>query len=252
MTRRDPSERADRLRTLLVFTVLQAFLLTVNLHLLPMSAGEAIAVNCVTRPAREILRFVRADFQPPLYFLVAHAWLKLTGAEDPLWALRLLSALYAICATVLLDRLWLRKVEAETRQWVILLWTFSPCMMLFGRMAQAYALQALLTIVAIRSLLRFVDDSASWKRLAALAASLAALLYTDYLAGVAIWGGANVLLLMGVRSGHRPVWRTWLLPNVLVAAALHAVDGGAGGRTAAIGAQIYLQSYRQRLPRSRR
>jgi len=196
--RREQSSRADALRTLLIFTALQAFLLTVNLHLLPMWGDEASTLGCVAMPVRGILQFVRSD---------------------PLFSLRLLSATYAVAATILLDTLWLRKAPAETRQWVLQLWAFSPCMLLFGRMARSYSLQVLLTVVAIWSLLRFAEEYTSWKRLAALVAALTALLYTHYLPGLAVWGGANVLLLMRLRNDKSKVWRMWLLPNALLAAA---------------------------------
>jgi hypothetical protein len=216
---REQSSRADALRTLLIFTVLQAFLLTVNLHLLPMWGDEASTLACAPLPVSGILKFVRADIHPPLYFLLAHVWLKVTRFTDPLVALRLLSALYSLAATILLDRLWLREATLETRQWMLQLWAFSPCMLLFGRMARSYSLQVLLTILAVWALLRFAEDYGSWKRLVVLAASLTALLYTHYLPGVAVWGGANVLLLMRLRHDKGAFWRMWVLPNALVAAA---------------------------------
>ena len=190
MPRRDLSDRADRLRTLLIFIVLQAFLLTLNPHLLPMWGDEANTVNTAARPVGEILQLVRTDIHPPLYFLLAHFWLAENGpaaGPDPPASLRLLSALFGVCATILLELLWLRKFETETRQWVLLLWTFSPCMLLFGRMARSYSLQTLLTIIAAWAVLRFAEESNSWKRLAALAASLTALLYAHYLPGLAVW-----------------------------------------------------------------
>jgi hypothetical protein len=210
VTRRDLSDRGDRLRTLLVFLVLQGFLLILNPRLLPMWSEEAATLN------------PPATVHAPLYFLLAHAWLKLTRASDPLSSLRLLSALFAICSTILLDRLWLQKVAAETRQWVLLLWMVSPSILLYGRMAQSYSLQVLLTVVAIWSLLRFVEESSSWKRLAALAAALTGLLYTDSVPGIALWVGANVFLLMWLRTvaeSKPSVWKMWLLPNAVVAAA---------------------------------
>jgi hypothetical protein len=84
---REISGRADALRTLLIYTALQAFLLTVNLHLLPVWGDEASTLLCAAMPVSGILKFVRTDIHPPLYFLLAHAWLKLTGAADPLFAL---------------------------------------------------------------------------------------------------------------------------------------------------------------------
>ncbi len=219
MTRREVSSRAGGLRLLLIFSVLQAFLLTINLRLLPLWGDEASTLSCVALPVGGILQAVRADIHPPLYFLLAHAWLKLTGAGDPLWALRLLSAIYAMATTILLDRLWFGEASIETRQWVLQLWTFSPCMLLFGRMARSYSLQVLLTVVTVWCLLRFAEEYTSWKRLAGLVLALSALLYTHYLPGFALWGGANLLLLMRLRATPRAWWRLWLLPNALVAIA---------------------------------
>lgn len=218
MRRREVSSRAQALRALLVFTALQGFLLTVNLHLLPMWGGEAGTLNRVALPAGGILHPAHTDLQPPLYFLLAQAWLKLTGGKDPLFALRWLSALCAIAATILFDVMWVRKGSPELREWTLQLWAFSPCLLLFGRMANSGSLQVLLTIAAVWALLRFADEPTSWKRMAILAASLTALLYTNYLPGIALWGGSIVLLWLRARADDRPLWRMFL-PNALAVAA---------------------------------
>jgi hypothetical protein len=207
--------RRYRARTLLVFVVLQCVLYGINLRLLPMWGDETFTVETVAEAPARIVQIVREDIHPPLYFLLAHWWSRLPIGSDPLLRLRALSALFAILTTVFLDRRWLRNAPQNLRNWFLLFWAFSPCLLLYSRMARSYSMQVLFASVAIWYLLCLAED-AGWKNLAAFVAALAVLLYTHYLPGIAVWAGANLLLLMRLRR-ERPVWKTGLLPNALVA-----------------------------------
>jgi hypothetical protein len=205
-----------RLGTLLLFVILQCVLYGVNLKLLPMWGDETFTVETVAETPARIIEIVREDIHPPLYFLLAHWWNCIPIGSDPLVRLRALSALFAILTTVFIDRWWLRKSPENLRNWFLLLWIFSPCLLLYSRMARSYSMQVLFTSVAIWFLLRFEEEAAGWKNLAAFVGALAALLYTHYLPGIAVWAGANLSLIMQLRRG-RSIWKTWLLPNALVA-----------------------------------
>jgi hypothetical protein len=205
-----------RVPTLLVLVILQCLLFGLNLKLLPMWGDETFTVETVAETPVRIIQIVREDIHPPLYFLLAHWWNRVPIGSDPLVRLRALSVLFVLLTTVFLDRRWLRNAPQSLRNWFLLLWTFSPCLLLYGRMARSYSMQVFLASVAIWYLLRLVEDSAGWKNLAAFVTALAALLYTHYLPGIAVWVGANLLLVMQLRRG-RSVWKTWLLPNALVA-----------------------------------
>ena len=204
-----------RTRTLLLFVILQCVLYGINLNLLPMWGDEAFTVVTVAETPARIIEIVRDDIHPPLYFLLAHWWNRLPIGSDPLLRLRALSVIFALLTTIFLDRLWLRTAPAGLRNWFLLFWVFSPCMLLFARMARSYSLQVLLTVVVVWFLLRFVESPTDGRNSAAFAVSLAALLYTHYLPGIAVWAGANFLLLR--RRGGR-VWKPWLLFNAFVAA----------------------------------
>ena len=208
--------RRYRASTLLAFILLQCVLYSVNLKLLPMWGDETFTVETVAETPAQIIQTVRRDIHPPLYFLLGHWWSRLPISSDLLVRLRALSALFTILTTVFLDRRWLRDAPRSLRNWFLLLWTFSPCLLLYSRMARSYSLQLLLASMAIWYLLRFAEDGSGWKQLAAFVAALAALLYTHYLPGIAVWAGANLLLAMRLRGG-RSLWKTWLLPNLLVA-----------------------------------
>ena len=205
-----------RVRTLLVFAILQCVLYGINLKLLPMWGDEAFTVETAAETPARILQSVREDIHPPLYFLLAHWWDRIPISADPLIRLRALSVLFALLTTVFLDRRWLRSAPVSLRNWFLLFWVLSPCLLLYARMARSYSMQMFLATVAIWYLLRLAEDAAGWKNLAAFVTALAALLYTHYLPGIAIWAGANLLLVMRLRHG-RSIWKTWLLPNALVA-----------------------------------
>ena len=206
-----------RVRTLLALVILQCVLYGTKLNLLPMWGDEAFTVETVAQTPARIIQIVRADIHPPLYFLLAHWWNRLPIGSDPLLRLRALSVLFAILTTIFIDRRWLRNAPQDLRNWFLLLWTFSPCLLLYSRMARSYSMQVFFATVALWYLLRVAEDASGWENLTAFVATLVALLYTHYLPGIAVWAGANLLLAMWLRRG-RSIWKTWLLANVLVAA----------------------------------
>jgi hypothetical protein len=208
--------RKYRVRTLLVLVILQCVLYSINLGLLPMWGDETFTVETVAETPARIIEIVREDMYPPLYYLLAHGWNRIPIGSDPLVRLRALSVLFALLTTVFIDRYWLRNAPLNLRNWFLLFWTFSPCLLLYGRMARYYSMQTFFASVAIWYLLGLTENAAGWKNLAAFVAALVILLYTHYLPGIAVWVGASLLLAIRLR-GRRSIWRTWLLPNVLVA-----------------------------------
>ena len=208
--------RKYRVRTLLVFVILQCVLYGFNLNLLPMWGDETSSLEKAAETPAHIIAIGREDIHPPLYFLLAHGWDRIPIGSDPLLRLRALSVLFALLTTIFIDRRWLRNAPLNLRNWFLLFWIFSPCLLLYSRMARYYGMQVFFAAVAIWYLLRWIEDTSGWKNLAAFVAALTVLLYTHYLPGIAVWAGANLLLAMQLRRG-RATWKTWLLPNVLVA-----------------------------------
>jgi hypothetical protein len=202
--------------TLLGFVTLQSVLYGINLKLLPIWGDEVFTVLTVAESPRRICAIVRQDIHPPLYFLLAHWWNRIPIGSDPLVRLRALSALFAVLTTIFIDRCWLRSAPQGLRHWFLLFWTFSPCLLLYSRMARSYSLQVLLASVSIWCLLRFAGNP-DGGNLVAFAIALAALLYTHYVPGIAIWAGANLLLMVSLR-GARDRWKPLVLANALVAA----------------------------------
>jgi len=207
------SRRADA--WLILCLIVQSVLLTNALGLLPMWNDELFTVRAAQKPIGAMLEMVRGDVHPPLYFLLAHYWIRIAPVGEPLSQLRLLSVVFALLATIALDRLWLKHAPPRLRAWCLALWTFSACLLLYSRMARSYSLQVLGFIVVAWAAWRWSQDFASWKRLLVWSGSLAALLYTHYVPGIAAWAGANLLLLQNAR--RRP--SRLLAGNAIVLAA---------------------------------
>ena len=173
--------------------------MTHSLDLLPMWNDELFTVQAVQKPAGAMIEMVRGDIHPPLYFLLAHYWIRLAPG-NVLIQLRLLSVVFALLATIALDRLWLKHAPPRLRAWCLALWTLSACLLLYSRMARSYSLQVLGFVVVAWAARRWSQEFASWKRLLIWSGSLAALLYTHYVPGIAAWVGANLLLFGSARA----------------------------------------------------
>jgi hypothetical protein len=201
--------------------IVQAVVLTHRVDLLPMWGDELFTISVAQQPVGKMVDVVRGDIHPPLYFLLAHFWIQINWIRitsgDVLVQLRLLSVLFALLATLALDRLWLKGAPPRMRMWFLLLWTSSACLLLYSRMARSYSLQVLLFVVVCWAAWRWKEEFASWGRLLICAASLTALLYTHYVPGFAAWAGVNVLLLPHLWKGGNHRGR-WLIGNAIVLA----------------------------------
>ena len=201
-----PSRRLDA--PLAVCLAVQVFLFSFRLNVLSLWTDELWSLQIVQQSVPAILRFVAADIHPPLYFLMLHFWVKLPLGGDLVLRMRLLSVAFALAATVAVDLLWARRLPASARLWFLALWTSSPCLLLYCRMARSYSLQLLVTTVAAYALWRLMERPgrrASWTYAAALALEL----YTHYIPGIAL-GAAGALLL-----AKRRRWRDLLLSSGL-------------------------------------
>jgi len=166
--------------------VAQAGLLGARLDLLPLWDDERYTLQTAAKPPGQIVAAVRVDVHPPLYYWLMHAWLKLPLPGSALERARALSALLALGATLVFDRLWLRGLAWERRALFLGLWVSSPCLVLYARMARSYTLQLLLAVVAIRAARDWLQAPANRAAMGCYIAAAAVLLYAHYLPGLAV------------------------------------------------------------------
>ena len=186
---------------LLVATVVSVLLRTGDLH-----AGfwidEGIAVGIASHGVADIPVLLRADGSPPLYYLLLHGWLELTGDGEA--AARSLSLVFA--ALTVPVSWWAATAVAGRRAGVVAAAIAVGCPLLtyYAQEARMYTLVALLSLVASAGfVLGFVRGRRG--QLVTLAVALVLLLYTHtwglFLA--AALGGAWLLLWRTGRVGGR-------------------------------------------------
>jgi mannosyltransferase len=117
----------------------------------------------------DVVRFVRADTFPPLYFLLQHYWELLFGNSET--ALRGLSA---FCGTVSVPVFYLLARKFLHDLWAVALamWTFafSEMLLWYSREARPYALVSFLALVSLYALIRFLENrSVTWFAIVVLA-----------------------------------------------------------------------------------
>ena len=209
----------------------QAALLFHDLGRLPPWGDEYASLSRAALPFDALARALEHNVHPTLYFVLLRAWLKWPCAGDAIVCARALSAGVLIAATVVVDRLWLTRLDARSRAWFLALWTASPVLLLYGRMARSYSLQLLFAALALEAGRRFAARPTP-PRLLLYAAAAIVLLHTHYLPGLAVV--ASVTLVMLWRQLRQPSW----VGIVAKGAAVALIGVGLFGWLAPLGAAL--------------
>ncbi len=187
---------------------IQAVLLFADLGRLPVWGDEQSSLARAALPLDALVAALRHNVHPPLYFLLLHGWLSAFCGGPGSVAARALSALFLLTATAAIDRCWLRGLGQRGRTWFLILWTLSPALLLYGRMARSYSLQVLLACLALYAGRRSVQR-ATLPVLLAYVAAATALLYTHYLPGLAVIAGvASAMAWRAVVRHESAAWRS--------------------------------------------
>jgi hypothetical protein len=159
---------------------------------------EGYTAWVVSLPMREIVRMIRVDTAPPLYYLLLHGWTKLFGQSEA--ALRSMSALMASVA-VLVFALIARKilVNSWSRTVAITLFCFSFMQIAYAHEARFYAMMTMMGAIDFYLVLLICRRSSAG-RLTGLIIAWTLSLYTNnmmafYLACL----GSGWLILPGER-----------------------------------------------------
>lgn len=147
---------------------------------------------------------------PPGSHLVMHCWMRLAGQND--FVVRFPAACWAVLSIPLLYRLGRRWFGLQVAQIALLLLTFAPTLILYGRMEKYYSLVLALVLT---SMLLFDQTIKRPRilRLLQMGLSTLILLYTDYFASLFVVGIQNVIALLKWRRSPRMLV-LWILPQV--------------------------------------
>ena len=140
---------------------LQAFLLFSNLDLLDPWYDEWFTITAVSKPVGQVVSGVAANIHPPLYFVLLHYWTQLPWTLSPVAQIRVMSAVWALAATVIIYFAWLRRERSRLQQMFLALWVLSPCLLLHARMARSYSMVLALASLAIYAAPRWAEQPGS-------------------------------------------------------------------------------------------
>ncbi|MBI3980307.1 MAG: glycosyltransferase family 39 protein [Chloroflexi bacterium] len=140
-----------------------------------------------------------SERQPPLHYVLLHAWMRLAGSSDA--AVRLPSAFLSAASVGLVGWLGWRLAGWQVGLPAAYLLAISPFLLLYGRMARYYALALSLSLLSTALLVEALHRSAAGLRAgmlwAAYAAATVAMLLSSYpTAAVAVAQQVFVLLLL--------------------------------------------------------
>ena len=150
---------------------------------------EGYTAWLTNHPPAEIIRLIRADTAPPLYYLLLHGWCRVFGRSEA--ALRGLSAALGVAGVPLVALIARRTVRAPAAvvaaAWLFALSFFQTW---YSREARAYELASFVFGCALYATLRHLERP-SWRWLLAAAAGVAVGLYVNnmvplYAAGLAV------------------------------------------------------------------
>ena len=142
----------------------QAFLLFWRLDLLEPWGDELFTLDTAPQSLEQIGSIVADNIHPPLYFYLLHFWIQGPWPGSLLVKMRAMSAVWGLLATIIFYVLWVRKEERPVQRSFLLVWTLSPCFLLYARMARSYTMQLTLALVAIYAAVRWAEQLRNGRR----------------------------------------------------------------------------------------
>jgi len=170
---------------------------------------EALTVNIARRPLGDLVKLLRHDGAPPLYYVLLHLWMRVFGGSDV--ATRALSGVIGVVAVALC---WpaaagLGGSDPARRRWLgttaVLVMATSAYAIRYSNEARMYMLEMALVLAGYLAM-RAVLARPTLGRLIGLGVVTAALLYTQYWALylVAVTGAGLVGAVVVARRQAKP------------------------------------------------
>jgi mannosyltransferase len=145
---------------------------------------EALTVNIARLPLGELREALLRDGAPPLYYVLLHWWMQVFGTGD--LAVRSFSGVLGVVMLVLSYQAGhrLAKGDERRRRWgawaTVLVVASSPFAIRYSTESRMYMLTMVIVLAGSLAVGRMVDHGPSAGRVAAVAVTSAALLYTQY------------------------------------------------------------------------
>jgi 4-amino-4-deoxy-L-arabinose transferase-like glycosyltransferase len=211
------------------FIIALAFAL--NLHTLAEDSfwgDEIFTASFAASPPTETIRWTAGDIHPPLYYLFAGAFARLTipptgfqlptAASDWLWRFPSVMVVTLVVAVTYnlarhLSRLTANKpAQSKTSLYAALLLALSPVAIKYGQEARMHALFMLLAAMSTWLLLKAISGPQQWTRWLAFALATAAGIYTMYFGFLILAAQMGFVLCLLIKLRTTP----YALPKVII------------------------------------
>jgi len=170
-------------------------------------ADELYSIDLARQPRiADAVYSTAADVHPPLYYLVLWVWLRLAGFNDI--SARFPSIICAVLVIALTYSLGRRLLDRHVALLGALLFSTSPFLILYSRMARYYAMTLLLGALASWLCARILGGARSRWLLIAYVLTATALVFTDYPSTIVLAVHA-IFALFAWRRNRPAVWRIW-------------------------------------------
>jgi mannosyltransferase len=178
---------------------------------------EGLSYGIADRPLSDIPGVLRQDGSPPLYYMLLHVWLSVTGghSEETLHALSLAFAIL----TVPVAYAFVRVLVSRRAAWIAaLLFATNPFLTLYAQEARMYSLVALLSLTACATFAAAFALRPGRRWTIAFALAMTALLYTH---NWALFLGAGLTIgfgaLLALAADRRALLREGLIAAAVIA-----------------------------------
>ena len=193
------------LRIAVYAVLLLAFALRLyHLDFQSLWSDEGISWQRAQQPLGPLLADMPVE-HAPLYFVLLHGWMLLTGQSD--FALRALSLLFSVLAVSLGYALGRDLFSSKIGLLAAILLTVNPFQVWYAQEARMYSLVVCLTLAATWLLARGWRGG-GWAAWAGYTLTTALALYTHYYA--VLIPAFHAVFVLSRRTGWQPVLRRWL------------------------------------------
>ena len=171
------------------YTLILLFILAVLVRLYDLSTeslwvDEVFTIRTAQLEPGELINAVSQDNHPPLYPLILHYWMQLSG--DSTWSLRFPSVFFGIITIYLSYLLASKLADQQTAVFAIALIAVSYMHIQYAQEIRSYTLTLVFALASLYTFLLILERNSA-SRIAAYVSSTLLLIYTHY------WGFAVLL-----------------------------------------------------------
>ncbi|HSV13111.1 MAG TPA: glycosyltransferase family 39 protein [Tepidisphaeraceae bacterium] len=198
--------------SLIVFLSIGVFLRWFHLGRESLWFDEGYTAWVISLSPAQLIRAIRVDTAPPLYYLLLHGWAGLFGRSE--FALRSLSALFSTASLLLFYPLAFRFLsDRRLAAAALALFAVSEMQVAYAHEARLYTLVTLLAEIDLLLVLQAIDRPPAWWRYLLMIVAWTISLYTNNMLAVYL---AALGLMWLILPGPRP-WRRRVIDLVIVA-----------------------------------